>query len=53
MKNIIKKWILLPLGVEFEDISDELRNNIMEFINAQIEHNETMDEKSPVFVGHR
>ncbi|EXX63007.1 kinase-like domain-containing protein [Rhizophagus irregularis DAOM 181602=DAOM 197198] len=32
--NIIKNWISFPLEKKIEDINEELRSNIMEFINA-------------------
>jgi serine/threonine protein kinase len=39
--NIIKKWIFLPDDLI---ISEELENNIMEFINAPIGHNNLITE---------
>ncbi len=36
--NIIKKWIYLPSGMKVENISKELKDNIMEFINAPVGH---------------
>jgi chemotaxis regulatin CheY-phosphate phosphatase CheZ len=36
--NIIEKWIK-PSNNKIEDINEELKCNIMEFINAPIEHN--------------
>ena len=36
--KIINSWIFLPFGTEIENISKELKSNIMEFINAPIEH---------------
>ncbi|EXX62980.1 kinase-like domain-containing protein [Rhizophagus irregularis DAOM 181602=DAOM 197198] len=32
--NIIKNWISFPLEKKIEDINEELKSNIMEFINA-------------------
>ncbi|GES90933.1 kinase-like domain-containing protein [Rhizophagus clarus] len=32
--DTIKKWIILPYGIKVEDINEELKCNIMEFINA-------------------
>ncbi|CAB5381022.1 unnamed protein product [Rhizophagus irregularis] len=37
--DIIEKWIILPHGKKAEDIDDELKGNVMEFINAPIGHN--------------
>jgi serine/threonine protein kinase len=37
--NIIKKWIFFPDEMEIKDIDEELKCNIMEFINAPIEYN--------------
>ncbi|UZO27026.1 uncharacterized protein OCT59_019235 [Rhizophagus irregularis] len=37
--NIIEEWIILSYGKEIENISEELKCNIMEFINAPIENN--------------
>jgi hypothetical protein len=34
--NIIRGWIFLPFEMEVKDISEKLRHNIMEFINAPI-----------------
>src|SRR6266542_1686321 len=36
--NIIKKWIYLPSEMAIKNISEELKSNIMEFINAPIGH---------------
>jgi serine/threonine protein kinase len=44
--NIIKKWVFLPTGTKIENINEELKNNIMEFINAPIGHN------NPITVFH-
>jgi serine/threonine protein kinase len=38
VSNIIKEWILLDFENELEDIGKEIKSNIMEFINAPIEH---------------
>ncbi|CAB4430473.1 unnamed protein product [Rhizophagus irregularis] len=40
--NIIKKWICLPYNMEVKDINEELKYNIMEFINAPIGHNNNL-----------
>ncbi|CAB4431356.1 unnamed protein product [Rhizophagus irregularis] len=45
--NIIGDWIFLPWNKEIEDINEELKNNIMEFINAPIEHNNLIVESHP------
>ncbi|PKK71234.1 hypothetical protein RhiirC2_849292 [Rhizophagus irregularis] len=42
--DIIKNWIIRPLG---GDINEELKSNIMEFINAPIEHNNLIVESHP------
>ncbi|RGB27950.1 kinase-like domain-containing protein [Rhizophagus diaphanus] len=34
--NTIKEWIYLPINVKVEDINEELKCNIMEFINAKL-----------------
>ncbi|CAB5387336.1 unnamed protein product [Rhizophagus irregularis] len=39
VSKIIKEWISLPYGKKIEDINEELKCNIMEFINAPIGHN--------------
>ncbi|RGB29784.1 kinase-like domain-containing protein [Rhizophagus diaphanus] len=36
--KIIEKWIILPDKTKAEDIDEGLKYNIMEFINAPIEH---------------
>ncbi|POG78770.1 kinase-like domain-containing protein [Rhizophagus irregularis DAOM 181602=DAOM 197198] len=36
--NTIKKWIFIPDQMEIKDINEELKSQIMEFINAPIEH---------------
>jgi hypothetical protein len=41
MLNTIKNWIFRP---KFKDISEELKSNIMEFINAPIEYNNLTTE---------
>ncbi|EXX71575.1 kinase-like domain-containing protein [Rhizophagus irregularis DAOM 181602=DAOM 197198] len=40
--NIIKEWVSLPDNVKVEDINEELKCNIMEFINAPIGHNNNL-----------
>jgi serine/threonine protein kinase len=48
VKNIIKEWIDLPYKKKIEDISEELKNNIMEFINAPpIEYNKPITQSHP------
>ncbi|GET64331.1 kinase-like domain-containing protein [Rhizophagus irregularis DAOM 181602=DAOM 197198] len=44
--NIIKKWISLSDNVKIEDINEELKCNIMEFINAPIGHNNNLATES-------
>jgi serine/threonine protein kinase len=38
VSDIIKNWIILPYKVKVEDIDDELKCNIIEFLNAPIGH---------------
>ncbi|CAB5357119.1 unnamed protein product [Rhizophagus irregularis] len=45
--NIIEKWIILPHGKEINDIDEELKSNIMEFMNAPIGHNNLNTESHP------
>ncbi|POG81336.1 kinase-like domain-containing protein [Rhizophagus irregularis DAOM 181602=DAOM 197198] len=45
--NIIKNWIFLPYNKEIEDINEELKSNIMEFINAPIKHNNLIVKSHP------
>ena len=48
VRNIIEKWILLSSKKKIDDISEELKNNIMEFINAPpIEYNEPITQSHP------
>jgi serine/threonine protein kinase len=42
--DIIKKWISSPWNTKIENINEELKNNIIEFINAPIEHNNPIIE---------
>ncbi|UZO00722.1 uncharacterized protein OCT59_011841 [Rhizophagus irregularis] len=44
--NIIKEWISLPDNVKVEDINEELKCNIMEFINAPIGYNNNLATES-------
>ncbi|POG57988.1 kinase-like domain-containing protein [Rhizophagus irregularis DAOM 181602=DAOM 197198] len=44
--DIIGKWIFRPDEVKVEDINEELKCNIMEFINAPIGHNNSLTTKS-------
>ncbi|GES88040.1 kinase-like domain-containing protein [Rhizophagus clarus] len=34
VSNIIEKWIILPYKMKIEDIDEELKHDVMEFINA-------------------
>ncbi|EXX56647.1 Sps1p [Rhizophagus irregularis DAOM 197198w] len=45
--NIIGKWIILPYGKKINDIDEELKSNIMEFMNAPIGHNNLNTESHP------
>jgi serine/threonine protein kinase len=45
VKSIIKKWIYLPNKMTLEDIGEELKSNIKEFINAPIGHNNLITEE--------
>jgi serine/threonine protein kinase len=45
--DIINGWIFLDFGNEFEDISEEVKSNIMEFINAPIGHSMFVTESHP------
>ena len=48
VKNIIEKWIFFSSEKKIEDIGEELKNNIMEFINAPpIEYNEPITKSHP------
>ncbi|GBB94912.1 hypothetical protein RclHR1_02440006 [Rhizophagus clarus] len=44
VKNTIKDWIFCP---DIEEINEELKSNIMEFINAPIRHNDLATESHP------
>ncbi|RGB42620.1 kinase-like domain-containing protein [Rhizophagus diaphanus] len=44
--NIIENWIIRPRNKEIEDISEELKSNIMEFINAPIGQHSNLAAKS-------
>ncbi|UZO08534.1 uncharacterized protein OCT59_028788 [Rhizophagus irregularis] len=44
--DIIYKWIFRPYKAKLEDINEELKCNVMEFINAPIEHNNNLATKS-------
>jgi serine/threonine protein kinase len=47
VKNIIKKWIILP-KMEIKNINEELKCNVMEFINAPpVGHNILATESHP------
>ena len=45
--NIVKKWIFLSDGMKIKDIDEELKCNVMEFINAPIGHNNITIESHP------
>ncbi|CAB5360039.1 unnamed protein product [Rhizophagus irregularis] len=45
--NIIRKWIFPPFGEEIEEFNEELKCNIMEFINAPIGHNNLATKSHP------
>ncbi|PKY31612.1 kinase-like protein, partial [Rhizophagus irregularis] len=40
--DIIREWIFLPEKMKIEDISEELKCNIMKFTNAPIGHNDNL-----------
>jgi hypothetical protein len=42
--DIIKKWIFPPYNTKIENINEEIKNNIMEFINAPIGYNNLITE---------
>jgi hypothetical protein len=42
--DIIENWIFLPFRMEIENISEELKCNIMEFVNAPIGHSNIVTE---------
>ncbi|GBC03364.1 hypothetical protein RclHR1_05090011 [Rhizophagus clarus] len=45
--SIIRKWIIRPHNMKINEINKELRGNIMEFINAPIDHNNFDTESHP------
>ncbi|GBC27176.2 kinase-like domain-containing protein [Rhizophagus irregularis DAOM 181602=DAOM 197198] len=45
--EIIEKWNFLPYKVKVEDINEELKSNIMEFINAPIGHKNLATRSHP------
>jgi serine/threonine protein kinase len=45
--NIIEEMIILPYNKKIEDINEELKCNIMQFINAPIGHNNLASEFHP------
>ncbi|GBC47249.2 kinase-like domain-containing protein [Rhizophagus irregularis DAOM 181602=DAOM 197198] len=45
--DIIEKWIFLPYGKKIEDINEELKCNVLEFINAPIGHNKLATKSHP------
>ncbi|CAB4433761.1 unnamed protein product [Rhizophagus irregularis] len=44
VSDIIRKWAYLPYKMNIEDINEELKCNVMEFINAPIGHNNFVTE---------
>ncbi|CAB5368893.1 unnamed protein product [Rhizophagus irregularis] len=44
VSDIIRKWTYLPYKMNIEDINEELKCNVMEFINAPIGHNNFVTE---------
>ncbi|RGB33904.1 kinase-like domain-containing protein [Rhizophagus diaphanus] len=47
VKNIIKNWIFNPEINDISDINEELKSNIMEFMNASIQCNNLITESHP------
>ncbi|CAB5352673.1 unnamed protein product [Rhizophagus irregularis] len=47
VKNIIKNWIFNSEISDISDINEELKSNIMEFINASIQCNNLITESHP------
>ncbi|GBB86829.1 hypothetical protein RclHR1_13280001 [Rhizophagus clarus] len=45
--DIINKWVILPNEMKIKNIDKKLKNNIMEFINAPIGHNNFITETHP------
>ena len=45
--DIIEKWIFPPSGVEIKNISKELKDNIIEFMNAPVGHAKSITESHP------
>ncbi|CAB5375706.1 unnamed protein product [Rhizophagus irregularis] len=45
--NIVKEWILLPFRKKIKDINEELKCNILKFINAPIGCNNSATEPHP------
>ncbi|GET54002.1 kinase-like domain-containing protein [Rhizophagus irregularis DAOM 181602=DAOM 197198] len=45
--EIIEEWIFLPYQMKAKDINEKLKCNVMEFINAPIEHNNLSTESHP------
>jgi serine/threonine protein kinase len=45
--DIINKWVYLPDEMEIKNISNELKNDIMEFINAPIGNNKPIIQSHP------
>ncbi|GBC10186.1 hypothetical protein RclHR1_09400008 [Rhizophagus clarus] len=47
VKDIIKNWIFLSKYIKVEDTNEELKSNIMEFINAPIGRDNLETESHP------
>ncbi|CAB5383476.1 unnamed protein product [Rhizophagus irregularis] len=45
--DIFNAWVLLPFRAKAKEINEELKSNIMEFINAPIEHNNHIVKSHP------
>jgi serine/threonine protein kinase len=45
--DIIEKWVILPSGMKIKNISEGLKCNIIEFINAPIGHSNIATETHP------
>jgi hypothetical protein len=45
--DIIEKWFILPFEKNVKDIDEELKSNIIEFINAPIGHSNIATESHP------
>jgi serine/threonine protein kinase len=47
VSDIIENWIILPSGMKIKNISEELKCNITEFINAPIRYSNIATESHP------